>query len=490
MILKHLLSSLEKYTLVGSGETNVQGITLDSKKVQKGDFFAALPGIETHGLEFLAEAENAGAVAILTDRRADTSLPQVIVENPRLSLGILSNHFYDYPSRKLKLLGVTGTNGKTTIAFLLRSMLKEAGLPCGIIGTIRYSGEHFSKVATHTTPESPELQKLLNRLLVEKSHACAMEVSSQGLSQYRTAGCLFQTAVFTNLTHEHLDYHKTMEEYFQAKMMLFNNETCNTLQAVSNWDDPYGKRLIEIRKSKGLESVSYGFEEGADFVIRDWSTSTRGSEMTMEHQGEQVRIKTPLVGKYNLYNIGSAFAVGMLNDLPQKAILAGIKKMSYVPGRMEEIDFGQPFKIIIDYAHTPDAFVQLLPTLRLYTSNRIIHIFGCRGGKDQSKRPKMGKVAGELADVVVLSSDNPKNENPAKIAEDVIVGLNASGNKNVQVILDRAEAIAYAVSIARPGDTIVITGKGNETYQLIGKKKYPFDEREIFLAAVQHAHTS
>ena len=490
MLLKDLLSSLEKYTLIGSDEPDVLGITLDSKKVERGDLFAALPGADTHGLQFLAEAEKAGAIAILTDRKADTMLPQIIVENPRLSLGMLSNHFYDYPSRKLKLLGITGTNGKTTIAFLLRAMFKEAGVPCGIIGTIRYSGEHFSKMATHTTPESPELQKLLNRLLRENSQACAIEVSSQGLSQYRTSGCLFQTAVFTNLTHEHLDYHKTMEEYFQAKMMLFDNQTCNTLQAVSNWDDPYGKRLIQIRKDRGLDSISYGFEEGADFVIRDWNTTPRGSEMSIDHQGKLIRIKTPLVGKYNLYNICSAYAVGMLNELPQKAILAGIKKMSYVPGRMEEIDFGQPYKIIIDYAHTPDAFVQLLPTLRLYTPNRIIHIFGCRGGKDQSKRPKMGRVAGELADVVVLSSDNPKNEDPAKIADDVIVGLNASGNRNVHVILDRAEAIAYAVSIATPGDTIVITGKGNETYQLIGKKKYPFDEREIFLAAVQHAHTS
>jgi UDP-N-acetylmuramoyl-L-alanyl-D-glutamate--2,6-diaminopimelate ligase len=490
MILKHLLRSLEKYTLIGSDETDVLGITLDSKKVQKGDLFAALPGAETHGLQFLAEAEKAGTVAVLTDKMAETALPQIIVKNPRLALGMLSNFFYDFPSRKLKLLGVTGTNGKTTIAFLLRAMFKDAGLPCGLIGTIRYSGEHFSKTATHTTPESPELQKLLNRLLEENSKACAMEVSSQGLSQYRTAGCHFQTAVFTNLTHEHLDYHKTMEEYFQAKMMLFDNQTCTTVQAVSNWDDPYGKRLIDIRKQNDLETVSYGFEEGSDFHIRDWSTSARGSEMTIAYQGNLVPIKTRLVGKYNLYNICSAFAVGTINGLPQKSILTGIKKMSYVPGRMEEIDFGQPFKIIIDYAHTPDAFVQLLPTLRLYTSNRIIHIFGCRGGKDQSKRPKMGRLAGELADVVVLSSDNPKNENPAKIAEDVIVGLNSSGNKNVHVILDRAEAIAFAVSIAKPGDTIVITGKGNETYQLIGKKKYPFDEREIFLAAVQHAHTS
>lgn len=490
MILKDLLSSLNEYTLIGSEQTDVQGITLDSKQVQKGDLFAALPGAETHGLAFLSEAEKAGAIAVLSDRKSDTSLTQIIVTNPRLSLALLSNQFFEFPSRKLKLLGVTGTNGKTTIAFLLRAIFKEAGHPCGLIGTIRYSGERFSKRATHTTPESPELLMLLNRLRLENSKACAMEVSSQGLSQYRVAGCTFQTAVFTNLTHEHLDYHKTMEEYFRAKMMLFDNETCVTHQAVSNLDDPYGRRLIEIRKEKNLETISYGFEQGADFLIENWSTAARGSEMTIAFHGKQTHIKTALVGKYNLSNICAAFAAGMINGLPEKAILSGLRKMSYVPGRMEEIDFGQPFKIFIDYAHTPDAFLQLLPTLRLYTQKRIIHIFGCRGGKDKGKRPKMGKIAGELGDVVVLSSDNPQHEDPAKIAEQVKIGLEASGNKNFHVILDRAEAIAYAVSIAHPGDTIIITGKGNETYQLIGGKKYPFDEREIFLSAVQHAQAT
>jgi UDP-N-acetylmuramoyl-L-alanyl-D-glutamate--2,6-diaminopimelate ligase len=388
------------------------------------------------------------------------------------------------------LFGVTGTNGKTTVAFLIHSMLKESGSPSGMIGTIKYSGQRFSREATHTTPESPELQKLLHRLLREGSGSCAMEVSSQGLAQYRVAGCTFETAIFTNLTHEHLDYHKTMEDYFRAKMMLFDNETCTTHKAVTNFDDAYGRRLMAIRSEKGLTTVRYGFEEGADFRVQDWTTTTRGSEIVISHGGHSTRIKTALVGQYNVSNICAAFAASVTNGLSEKAILAGIKNMSYVPGRMEEIDFDQPFRIIIDYAHTPDAFRQLLPTLRLYTSKRIIHIFGCRGGKDKGKRPKMGQLAGELGDIVVLTSDNPKNEEPARIAEQVKVGLEASGNPNYHVVLDRAEAIAFAVSIAEPGDTIVITGKGNETYQLIGNKKYPFDEREIFLSAVQQVHST
>ena len=489
MRLKDLIEPLQDCKLTGSPETEVTGLSLDSKRVRKGDLFAALPGIETHGLEFLKEVEEAGAVAILSDREATSNLPQVMVNQPRLALAQISNRFYDYPSAKLKLFGVTGTNGKTTIAFLLRSMLQEAGTQCGLIGTIHYSGKGFSQTATHTTPEAPELQRLLHTLLQEQSKACAMEVSSQGLSQFRVAGCEFQAAVFTNLTHEHLDYHKTMEEYFQAKMILFDNETCTTHHAVSNIDDTYGKRLIELRKKKNLSSISYGFENGADFQIQDWKTSVRGSELSIKHQDHLTRIKTPLVGKYNLYNICSAYATGILCGLSEDAVLSGINKMSYVPGRMEEIDFGQDFKIIIDYAHTPDAFRQLLPTLRLYTTQRIIHIFGCRGGKDKTKRPQMGKASGELTDVIVLTSDNPQNEDAAKIAEQVKKGLDASGNSNYHVILDRAEAIAFAVSIAKPGDTIVITGKGNETYQLIGKTKYPFDEREIFLAAVQHVAT-
>ena len=485
MLLRNLLEGIQNYSLTGPDHVSIEGITLDSKSVRSGDLFAALPGAETHGIQFLEEASKAGAVAILTDRPVPTSLPVIIAENPRLALAQISNRLHEYPSRKLRLFGVTGTNGKTTVAFLLRSMFKEAGFACGLIGTIKYSGQRFSREATHTTPESPELQKLLHRLVREGTDCCAMEVSSQGLSQFRVAGCTFETALFSNLTHEHLDYHKTMEEYFQAKMMLFNNETCTTKQAVSNFDDPYGQRLIQIRAERGLPSVSYGFEEGADFRIQNWSTSARGSEFTIAHDGHVIRIRTALVGKYNAYNICSAYAVGILNGLSEKALLAGIKNMSYVPGRMEELDFGQPFKIFIDYAHTPDAFQQLLPTLRLYTTNRIIHIFGCRGGKDKSKRPKMGKIAGDLGDIVVLTSDNPKNEDPEKIADQVKRGLEASSNKNYHVVLDRGEAIAHAVSIAGPGDTIVITGKGNETYQLIGNKKYPFDEREMFLAAVQ-----
>ena len=489
MLLKTLLASIP-HTLIGPDDVEIEGITLDSRRVKKGDLFAALPGSEAHGMQFVSEARRAGAAAILSDRPAEAEIPVVIVPNARFALAEISNTFYDFPSRKLKLFGVTGTNGKTTVAFLLRSMLREAGIPTGLIGTIKYSGQRFSSEATHTTPESPELQKLLHRLVREGSGSCAMEVSSQGLVQFRVASCTFHTALFTNLTHEHLDYHKTMEDYFQAKMMLFNNETCNTLQAVSNFDDPYGRRLIAIRAEKGLPSVSYGFENGADFRVESFHTTTRGSEIGISHEGNSIRIKTALVGNYNASNICAAYATAFINGLPEKAILTGIKNMSYVPGRMEEVDFGQPFKIIIDYAHTPDAFRQLLPTLRLYTSKRIIHIFGCRGGKDKSKRPKMGQLAGELGDIVVLTSDNPKNEDPVRIAEQVKSGLEASGNPNYHTVLDRAEAIAHAVSIAEPGDTIVITGKGNETYQLIGNKKYPFDEREIFLSAVQQVYST
>jgi UDP-N-acetylmuramoyl-L-alanyl-D-glutamate--2,6-diaminopimelate ligase len=486
MKLSNLLVDLKEVERHGESDPEITGIQLDSKRVHPGNLFAALPGLETHGIEFLHEAEKKGAAAILSDRRSETQLPLIISDNPRLAMAILAARFYDFPSGKLKLVGVTGTNGKTTVAFLVRSIFQEAGLQCGLIGTIRYSGRGFSRAATHTTPESPELQKLLNRLVRENSNACSMEVSSQGLSQYRVAGCEFETAIFTNLTHEHLDYHKTMEDYFQSKMMLFNDENCTTKLAISNGDDPYGRRLAEIRQEKGLSTLTYGFAQDADFRIGEATTSTRGSKMTIHFDGGECAVRTALVGQYNMYNVCAAFSAGIANGFSQKAIVAGIKQMSFIPGRMEEIDFGQPFRIMIDYAHTHDAFRQLLPTLRLYTSGRIIHIFGCRGGKDRSKRPKMGKVSGELADVVVLTSDNPKNEDPEKIASEVLKGLEASSNPNYQVILDRGEAIAYAVSIARPGDTIVITGKGNETYQLIGNKKYPFDERELFLAAVQN----
>ncbi|HEY4491693.1 MAG TPA: UDP-N-acetylmuramoyl-L-alanyl-D-glutamate--2,6-diaminopimelate ligase, partial [Acidobacteriota bacterium] len=430
------------------------------------------------------EVERAGAAAVLSDQPCPTKLPQIITENPRLALANVSNTFYGDPSTQLKLIGVTGTNGKTTTTFAIRSIFLAAGVPCGLIGTVRYSGKDFSKYAPLTTPEPPELQRLLRRIVEEGNGACAMEVSSQALAQYRVAGCTFQSAVFTNLTHEHLDYHGTMQQYYQAKKMLFDQQTCDARIAIVNRDDQYARRVEKLRRRIRLPVLSYGMEKEADFCITRCSISTRGSQFAVLHNGVETKVRTPLVGKYNVLNICAAFAVAVTNQIEKEAILEGIRKMSYVPGRLEEVHFGQPFKIFIDYAHTHDAFRQLLPTLRLYTPKRLIHIFGCRGKRDRSKRPKMGKISGMLADVVVLTSDNPQTEDPAAIAQEVFEGVDSGDKQKVKIVLDRADAIHHAVRLAQPGDTIVITGKGNEAYQLIGKQRLEFDEHEIFRHAV------
>jgi UDP-N-acetylmuramoyl-L-alanyl-D-glutamate--2,6-diaminopimelate ligase len=484
MKLGALLKALEEFELIGPANVDITGIAYDSKNVRPGFLFAALPGQNVHGLQFVSEAKVQGAVAILSDSRFDSSLPVILVPDARYALAYLSNRFYGEPSKKLKLVGITGTNGKTTVSFLVRSIFESAGTSYGLIGTIRYSGEQFSKRSAMTTPESVDLQQLLIQFLNEGSGACSMEVSSQGLDQHRVTGSTFEVGIFTNLTQDHLDYHQTMERYFQAKRMLFDSKYCDTRLAVINRDDSYGQSIIEFRDSKKLPSVSYGFENDADYQITFWQSTIKGTQIVIRNRGNDQTIETPLIGKYNVYNVAAAYASMASINIDRDAILEGIRKMSYIPGRLERLDFGQPFNIILDYAHTEDAFRQLLPTLRTCTTGRIIHIFGCRGERDAGKRPLMGQASAELADVLILTSDNPVHEDPEQIANDIKSGIDLNRNPNVYTVSDRGEAIAFAVSLAKRSDTIVITGKGNETYQLIGDEKVHHDDREYFQAAI------
>jgi UDP-N-acetylmuramoyl-L-alanyl-D-glutamate--2,6-diaminopimelate ligase len=484
MKLGALLKALDDVELVGTANTDINGIAYDSNNVKPGYLFAALPGQNAHGLKFESEAKAKGAAAILSESRFETSLPLVLVPDGRFALANLSNHFYGEPSKKLKLVGITGTNGKTTVSFLVRSIFESAETLCGLIGTIRYSGEQFSKRSAMTTPESVDLQQLLIQFLDEGSGACSMEVSSQGLDQHRVTGCTFEVGIFTNLTQDHLDYHQTMERYYQAKRMLFDPKYCDTRLAVINHDDLYGQSIIEFRDSKKLPSVSYGFNHDADYQITFWQSTMMDTQMVIRYRGVDQTIQTPLIGKYNVYNVAAAYASMASINIDRDAILDGIKKMTYIPGRLERLDFGQPFNIVLDYAHTEDAFRQLLPTLRESTTGRIIHIFGCRGERDSLKRPLMGQASAELADVLVLTADNPVHEDPEQIVNDIKSGIDLNRNPNVHTVVDRGEAIAFAVSIAKPEDTIVITGKGNETYQLIGDEKIHHDDREYFQAAL------
>jgi UDP-N-acetylmuramoyl-L-alanyl-D-glutamate--2,6-diaminopimelate ligase len=485
MNLKNLLSVLQKYEITGESDLDITGFAYDSRKVKPGNLFAALPGLEHHGSEFQAQAEKNGAVALLSDRPLKSSLPVICVENPRAALAAFSNAFFQYPSTKLKLFGVTGTNGKTTITYLLHSILEAAGLRTGLLGTVVYSGKEFRSDAGLTTPESLDLQEMLAKMVAEKDEACVMEVSSHSLVMSRVAGCAFEAAIFTNLTQDHLDFHKTMENYFEAKKILFDGHTCATKSAFINKDDPYGKRILDERKVSGLDSFSYGFSAGSTFRIRDWKSTAQGSNLVIRYEGRDIKIKTPLLARYNAYNMCGAFAAATIAGIDRNAILQGIENMKQVPGRLEKIEHGQPFLIFIDYAHTEDALRQVLTTVRPYTKERLIVLFGCGGERDKGKRPLMGRAAGELADEIILTSDNPRSENPNTIIQQIKAGVEKSGNTNLHLIPDRRKAIEFALNLAAPSDTLLLAGKGHETYQVIGKEKQHFDEREILKELLQ-----
>ena len=484
MNLRTLLSFLEKYDAYGNLDVELTGLAYDSRNVQPGNLFAALPGVHFHGTQFLKNAEAAGAAAILTNIEVDTQLPRIYVDSPRYALAILSHEYYGKPSSKLRLFGATGTNGKTTSTFLLHSVLEQAGITAGLLGTVQYRGPQFKKASSLTTPESLDLQQMFAAMVESGCGACVMEVSSHSLSQYRVAGCNFESMIFTNLTQDHLDYHKTMEDYFQAKWMVFENEICKTQIASINQDDGYGQRILHQREELGFESVSYGFGEEADYRIVQWTTGPTGSELVIQHEGARTLLNSPLMARFNAYNVAGVFASLHSCGIPREVIASGIEKMKQVPGRLERIDHGQPFLIFIDYAHTDDALRQLLQTVRTYTQKKVTVLFGCGGDRDRGKRPLMGEVAGQLADEVIISSDNPRNEDPNEIARDVLQGVNRSNNTNVHILIDRAEAIRFAVAKMQRGDVLVLAGKGHEDYQAIGNEKVHFDEREILADAL------
>jgi len=484
MNLRTLLSYLEKYDASGNLDIDISGLAYDSREIHPGYLFAALPGFNYHGAQFLTDAEAAGAAAILTNLEVKTELTRIYVDSPRHALAILSNVFYGSPSHHLRLFGVTGTNGKTTSTFLLRSALEAAGIRSGLLGTVQYRGSQFLSRATLTTPESLDLQKMLAAMVAEQCGACVMEVSSHSLIQNRVASCRFESVIFTNLTQDHLDYHKTMEDYFQAKWMVFENQICKTEMAAINKDDAYGQRILKQRRKLGLKSVSYGFEEGADYLITEWNSTPQNSELWIEFgeggsSRDKILLKTPLIARFNAYNVCGVFAALHSCGISAEHIAAGVERMQQVPGRLERIHHGQPFLIFIDYAHTEDALRQLLQTVRAYTDKKLVILFGCGGDRDRGKRPLMGEVAGQLADTIILTSDNPRSEDPKDIIEDILIGVHASGNKNVNIMLDRTEAIEFALRNLNPGDTLLLAGKGHENYQMIGSEKFHFDEREI-----------
>ncbi len=455
----------------------IKSIASDTRKMGKNSLFIAQKGFKFNGAAFIAEAIEKGAVAVAFEESenipiADERVCWLSVSDTQDFLKRIAGKFYDYPSQKLVNIGVTGTNGKTTITYLLESILNAAGKNCGVIGTInyRYAGKSFPSV--NTTPGFLENQKYFAELVAEGVECNVMEVSSHALTQGRVDLVNFSTAVFTNLTSDHLDYHKNRENYFNAKAKLFI-DLAPEATAVINVDDPYGRKLCSKTQAKVL---SYGIQNNADVRAVDIEFDLKGTQFKLITKDDETLIRTKLIGEYNVYNVLAACGVGMAQNINMEKIKCGIENLAAVPGRLERVDCGQDYYIFIDYAHTQDAFVNVLQTIRHFSSAKIIIVFGCGGDRDRTKRPQMGRVACQMADYAIVTTDNPRSEDPMSIINEILVGFDKD---NYEVIVNREEAIHKALSLAKKGDIVLIMGKGHENYQTFKDVTIAFDERQI-----------
>lgn len=473
MRLKELFRGI-KASMDENGDREIGGIAYHSGKVKKGDLFCCLRGQRENGHSFASEALKRGAVALLVDRKLVLPSPaaQIVVEDSREVLALVSDRFYGHPSTKLKVIGITGTNGKTTTSYLLKSIYERAGYKVGVLGTIGHLIGGKVLVAEHTTPESLDLQRLLSEMLEEGVEVAAMEVSSHALAQSRVVGVDFDVGVFTNLSRDHLDFHSTLKEYGEAKLKLFSLLGEDRL-AVVNLDDPFGERVIEATRARG---VSYGLASQRDFSGRIESLSLEGSLVSVTWREGTSSLRTRLLGRGNVYNILSSFAVACSDGVSPKVVKEGVEALQSVPGRFQLVDRGQPFKLIIDYAHTPEALRGLLLSLKELTPGRVISLFGCGGDRDRGKRPLMGRISTKLAHHTILTSDNPRSEEPVAIIRQIEEGIEGG---SYEVIPDREEAIGRALKTAKEGDSVALCGKGHEDYQIVGEERIPFDDFKV-----------
>ncbi len=456
----------------------VTSLAYDSRRVERGSLFFAIQGEKADGHDYIPLALERGGIAVVSERKPPPELAGRWIQVPhiRRTLAEAARAFYHQPDASLLLIGITGTNGKTTTAFLLERILAAAGRSPGLLGTIEYQIGARRIHAANTTPESLDLMRYFAELVEAGGRACVMEVSSHALAQERVWGLHFRAAVFTNLTRDHLDYHKDFESYFAAKRRLFEGLGSPPPElAVINVDDEWGQRLLALPASQRL---TYGMRAGAQVRVKDSKTDLAGIRARLETPLGEIEMASSLVGRPNLMNILAATATAIGIGIPKETIVGGIQALTAVPGRFERIDAGQPFLVVVDYAHTDDALRNLLTVARELVKNRLLVVFGCGGERDRTKRPLMGEVAGSLADVAYLTSDNPRGEDPLAILNDVMVGLQRTG-KPYQVDPDREAAIRKALGDAREGDGVVIAGKGHETYQILKDRTIPFDDREV-----------
>lgn len=466
----------------------VTGIAHDSRRVEPGHVFVALRGQHADGTAFVAQALARGAAAVVSQEVAptDTVVPWAQVSDARLALALLAVEVHGDPSRRMQVVGITGTNGKTTTAYLMASIFEAAGVHCGLLGTVAYRIGSDVREATRTTPEAPDVQALLAEMVDSGCDACVLEVSSHALALRRVDGITFAAAIFTNLTRDHLDFHADMEDYFQAKRRLFELLPRDR-PAVINADDPRAASLIETSGP----SITYGINRPADVSPSPLSYSLQGLAFDARTPRGTIALRSTLVGRPNVYSILAAVATAVALDIPTEAIERGIASLVAVPGRFQVVSTpADDVTVVVDYAHTDDALRNLLETARPLAAGRIITVFGCGGDRDRTKRPLMGVVAGRLSDVILITSDNPRSEEPARIIEEIQRGITPDtkkvGAQRVLAIVDRREAIEEAVRIAVAGDLVLVAGKGHEKYQVIGTQTLPFDDVEVAQTALAH----
>jgi UDP-N-acetylmuramoyl-L-alanyl-D-glutamate--2,6-diaminopimelate ligase len=472
-----------------SGEVAVGGLAYDSRAVRPGDLFFCVSGFQSDGHEFAAQAVSRGAAALIVERRLGLSVPEVLVPSSRAAMGPIAARFYGDPTAQLRVVGITGTNGKTTSAYLVRSLLEAQGIQCGLLGTVTSIVGGTERAVTRTTPEAIDLQADFRAMLDGGDRACAMEVSSHALELGRTHGVRFAAAVFTNLSRDHLDFHASMEDYFHAKRRLFADEPAPAVR-VLNAADPYGARLAAELE----DAVTFAVEAPADYSASALRCGLSGCRFTLHAPAGEREVTMPMPGAFNVANALGALATAHALGGDLEVLVEAIERGVRVPGRFEPVEEGQDFAVIVDYAHTPDSLQNVLAAARELVRSagagapRVLCVFGAGGDRDRGKRPLMGEIVARMADVAIVTSDNPRSEDPEQIIEQILAGAGQVAAADVRKTVDRAEAIAQAIALARAGDVVVIAGKGHEQGQeLAGGVKIPFDDATVAREALAGA---
>ena len=487
MQLKTLVAALSPRQIIGPLDRVVESIAYDSRRVQRSGLFVALRGEKNDGHQFIDQAIEKGATVIVTEREVQTPRATcVVVENSRSALADLGATFFQQPACRLKLAAVTGTNGKTTTTFLIKHICERAGLRCGLLGTVRYEIADRVLPAVRTTPESLDVYDLLAQMVNAGCKAAALEVSSHALAQERVRGIEWDVAVFTNLTQDHLDFHGTMVNYFEAKAQLFTGlpeqKSKTKPTAVINLDDPYGAKLVD-RLAKKIPIITYGVGARADFRASNYHAEFAGTSYQLDARGKSYLVRVPLIGRFNVANSMAALAAASSMGISLRDAILSLGRSPQIPGRLEAVPAKRQFQVFVDYAHTPDALLNVLKTARELSPRKLIVVFGCGGDRDKQKRPLMARVADDNADFSIITSDNPRKEDPDAIIADAEKGFRSD---RYEKITDRAQAIARAVELAQPRDIIIIAGKGHEAYQEFADHTIPFDDIQIARRALEN----